>query len=181
MALLTENVGPQQFVTLNGRLRIRHSGDVSEFNPGRARWKAYTKTKSTGLSSRAFVIPPAANCRPQWHQLKCRVSVGAGRSARIEADDARLVGAERALAALAIDARYRQRSIGNRWCSAARRGCEVITALHCRVGENLVNEASIRGRCIRRTCARARRAAEGSQELQSQPSDTWSNRSLPQC
>src|ERR1700738_4293098 len=66
--------------------------------------------------------------------LECRARGRGSGTTRVVTDDARLVGEERALAALAHHARYRCPCIGDVQSASSRdsHGREFITALHCR-------------------------------------------------
>src|SRR5882762_11452691 len=90
--------------------------------------------KGTGLASRAFSFSLRTRTGRRLRLLECRARGRCSGTTRVVTDDARLVGEERALAALAKHARYRCRRIGNvDWaatvCPYSR---EFITALHLR-------------------------------------------------
>src|ERR1700731_16609 len=69
--------------------------------------------RGTGLPSRASFFSLRTRTGRTLGFLECRARSRGTGTRRVVADDARLVGEERALAALANHARYRCRCIGN--------------------------------------------------------------------
>src|SRR6266478_6928613 len=88
--------------------------------------------KGTGLASRAFSFSLRTRTGRRLRFLECRARGRGSGTTRVVTDNARLVGEERALAALANHARYRRRCIGDVQSAGSwyAHGREFITALH---------------------------------------------------
>src|SRR6266850_5099106 len=101
------------------------------------------KRKGTGLAPRAFEPEPQPSNSCGSRYLQCWVRGDRAGARRVVADDARLVRAEPALAALSDYCRESRRGVGHNHRSASEvRDREVIAALHCCGRQNVVNQAS---------------------------------------
>src|SRR6266481_1725120 len=131
--------------------RKRMTSCVTLRQPCRAGSGCLNKRKGTELAPRAFEpeAQPGSSCGSRCLQSwVCGDSAGAR---RVVADDARLVRAEPALAALSDYRRESRRGVGHNHRSASQvRDREVIAALHCCGRQNVVNQASTGGCCTGR-------------------------------